>query len=69
MDYFADSLTPEYNVGFDIGWSPDGGVAVKAGGNVSSPAACTTCGRNQFLNVSFPLVLVAIAVIVLVLRK
>jgi hypothetical protein len=69
IDYQEDGLSPEYNIGFGVSFGGAAPPSASVQGNVSSPGACTTCGANRFMNVSFPLVLIAIAVIVLAFRR
>lgn len=70
LSYEADSLTPEYNVGFNVALG--GGAAPSLGvtGAVATPGGCTTCGTNKLMgSLSLPLLLVAVAVVILAFRR
>lgn len=70
--YSPDSIDPEYNVGFglNIGGGAPASVSV-SGGATNQPGAtpgCLTCG-NGLMGISWPVVILAIAALVLFLRK
>jgi hypothetical protein len=70
IGYSEDSLEPDFQVGFQV--SAGGGAPPSATvtGQVASPGACTTCGNARLVSgLSFPIVLIAVAVLVLALRR
>lgn len=69
LSYSEDGLSPDYSLGFGLNFGGDAPVSGTVQANVSSPGACLTCGQNKFLNLSLPLILIVIAVLVLAFRK
>ncbi len=72
ISYSPDSIDPEYNLGFSVsagGGAPAG--ASVSGGVTNSPTStpgCLTCGKGV-LGLSWPIILIVIAVLVLMMRK
>lgn len=69
MNYSDETLGPDYSVGGGINFGPQG-ITGSVAANVATPGACTTCGQVSLLKgLSLPLLLIAIAVVVLAFRK
>lgn len=72
ISYSPDSIQPDYNIGFSVGVG--GGAPASAsvtGGVTNNPNAvpgCLTC-RGGLAGISWPIVIIVIAVLVLALRK
>lgn len=70
IGYSADSLDPDYSVGFEIDLGGGAPPSVAVTGQVASPGACTTCGNARLVaGLNFPILLIAIAVLVLAFRR
>jgi hypothetical protein len=69
MLYTEDNLQADYNVGGSVTFGPQG-VSGTVGAQAGSPGTCTTCGQTALLKgLSLPILLIAIAVVVLAFRK
>lgn len=72
LEYENDSLSPDYNVGGNITFGPGGISGGVSAGVTNAPGVtpgCVNCTGGRFLNLSLPIILIALAVIVLMLRK
>jgi hypothetical protein len=70
LEYSADSISPDFNVGFDVSLGGDAAPSARITGGVGTPGTCTNCGTNRFIaGLSLPVILVAIAILVLALRR
>lgn len=72
IGYSSDSIQPDYNLGFGVslGGGNPAGVTL-AGGVTNTPGAtpgCLTCGTG-IGGISWPFILIILAVLVLALRK
>lgn len=69
MNYSDETLGPDYAVGGSVNFGPTG-ITGGVTAQVATPGACTTCGQVSLLRgLSLPLLLIAIAVVVLAFRK
>lgn len=75
ITYSPDSIDPEYNLGFGISTSTAGPTTASVTGQVTNNpvAAATGCtGGNcagALLGISWPIIIIGIALLVLALRK
>lgn len=73
ITYSPDSIDPEYNIGFGVQLGGGNAPSATVNGQVTNnPAAagggCLTCGKGV-MGISWPIVILAIAALVLFMRK
>ena len=73
MNYSEDTIDPSYEVGFGISFGGDaptsGNVNAQVSGGAAA-AACPGCAQARLLGgMSLPLILIALAVVVLAFRR
>jgi hypothetical protein len=70
--YSPDSIDPEYNIGFGVQVGGGAPASASVSGGVSNAAGatpgCLTCGGG-IMGLSWPIIILVIAVLVLALRK
>lgn len=73
ITYSPDSIDPEYNLNFGVQLGGGQPAAVQVGGGATNqPGAtpgCLTCGQSGLMGISWPFVIILVAVAVLLLRK
>ncbi len=73
MNYSEDTINPSYDVGFGISFGNDAPVSGTVNANVAggaAAAACPGCAQSRLLGgLSLPLILIALAVVVLAFRR